>query len=246
MKKLNVVYLAVVCFALFFSSCGLGDLGCIDGDGTIETRVIDFDEIEGFELEGGMNLTITEGNDQEISIRSYPNIIDDLELGSSVRNGILKLDYDSRCITLDEDVEVFATIAALRSIESSGSSKIRTDGIFNNVTDLDLESSGSSDVILRLGDDMRFVSIDISGSGDFELSGTTERQEIEISGSGDINNFNLITQRAKVEINGSGDCELLIEEELDIDISGSGDVCYRGTPTVDSDVSGSGRVRNCN
>lgn len=247
MKNLKASFLLLFGIAIIgLTSCGGLDFGCLNEEGDVETRIIDFDEIEGFDLNSAINLTITEGADQEISIRAHGNIIDDLELGSRVRNGILKLDFESNCVTLEDDVEVFATISSLTKIETSGSSKIRTDGVFKNVSDLELESSGSSDMILELGDDMDMVTIDISGSGDFELSGITDEQEIEISGSGDIKNFDLITQRAKVEINGSGDCELQIEEELEIEISGSGDVCYRGTPTVDSEVSGSGRVRNCN
>lgn len=248
MKNLKLIFITLLGIATIgFTSCvDGGGFGCLNGDGIIESRTVDFNEVEGFELSGSMNLRITEGESQEIIIESYPNIIDDLIDGSSVNNGILDLKFGSRCVSFEEDVEIYATVAALRKIEVSGSSKVRTNGIFQNVDDLELKVSGSADMKLELGDNMDEVKIELSGTGDFDLSGAAEFQDIEISGSGNVGNFELITQDAKIEINGSGDCEIQVENTLDIKISGSGDVCYRGNASVTSDISGSGNIRNCN
>ncbi len=247
MKNLKVVFITLLGIATIgFTSCVDGGLGCLNEEGSIVSRTVDFDEVDGFELTAGMNLTIKEGADQEIIIESYDNIIDDLVDGSRVNNGILKFEYDSRCVNVDEDVEIYATVSALKKVKVSGSSSVRTDGVFQNIDDLELKVSGSGNFKMDLGDNMGEVKIDVSGSGDFELSGTAASQDIEISGSGDVENFELITQDAKIEINGSGDCQINVENTLEIEISGSGDVCYRGDASVTSDVSGTGNIRNCN
>jgi len=221
--------------------------GCTSGDGTIETRVVDLDEIDAFGLSMAATLTIKEGSEQRIEIRSYPNVIDKLLEDSRVRGGkwIIGIDGCVRGIGRDE-LEIFATVASLREVTISGSGDIFTDEIFENVEDLELKISGSGNMQLALGQNIRKITSKTSGSGNYKLSGAAEVLDITISGSGDLKAFDLESLKCDVSISGSGVCEVNVVNELDVKISGSGDVCYRGNPSVSTNINGSGDVNDCN
>ena len=88
------------------------------------------------------------------------------------------------------------------------------------------------------------IDTKISGFGSINLSGSKKSHNIEISGSGDANAFELITKKTSVNINGSGDCKVNASENLDGKISGSGDVEYKGDPKVNFRGSGSGTLKS--
>ncbi|MEN0048069.1 MAG: head GIN domain-containing protein [Bacteroidota bacterium] len=222
--------------------------GCTSGDGTIETRVVDLDEIDAFGLSMAATLTIKEGSEgQRIEIRSYPNVIDKLIEDSRVRNGKWNIGINGcvRGIGRDE-LEIFATVASLREVTISGSGDVFTDGVFENVEDLELKISGSGDMQLALGQNVRKITSKTSGSGDYKLSGAAEILDVTISGSGEMKAFDLEALKCDISVSGSGDCEVAVVDELDVRISGSGDVCYRGNPSVNTNINGSGNVNDCN
>jgi len=82
----------------------------------------------------------------------------------------------------------------------------------------------------------------ISGSGSIHLSGKTQDFTVSISGSGEINAFDLDAENVAVKISGSGDCRVTASESLDAKISGSGDVYYKGRPQINTKISGSGSL----
>lgn len=221
--------------------------GCTSGEGTIETRVVNLDDIDAFGLSMAATLIIKEGSEQSIEIRSYPNVIDKLLDDSSVSGGKWNIGINgcTRGIGRDE-LEIFATVPSLTEVTISGSGDIFTDGIFENVEDLELKISGSGNMDLDLGTNIRKITSTTSGSGNYKLSGLAEVFDITISGSGDMRAFDLETLKCDISISGSGDCEVNAVNELDVRISGSGDVCYRGNPSVNTNISGSGDVSDCN
>jgi hypothetical protein len=66
---------------------------------------------------------------------------------------------------------------------------------------------------------------------------------IQISGSGNADCGDLISDDATVRISGSGDVKLNANRSVDGNISGSGNISYKGSATeVKKHVSGSGKV----
>ncbi|MEL6717631.1 MAG: DUF2807 domain-containing protein, partial [Bacteroidota bacterium] len=151
---LGLVFLSVTQWSceteLFGNNC--------TGEGSIETRVVNLDDIDAFGLSISANLTIIEGSEQLIEIRSYSNIIDKLLDDSNVRNGKwnISLNNCNRGVDRDE-LEIFATIPSLTAISISGSGNILTDGTFENVENLDLNISGSGNMQLDLGSNIREI-----------------------------------------------------------------------------------------
>ena len=94
--------------------------------------------------------------------------------------------------------------------------------------------------------DANTVETEISGSGQILLSGSAHDHNIDISGSGDVRAYGLVTQNTWVRISGSGNSEVTVLEYLNVNVSGSGSVYYKGNPDIQANISGSGTIINRN
>jgi len=246
MNTTKFLSLFIICILLCTLSCKKEIFDCGNGEGNLETRIVELDTIEGFEIEADVKLIIVEGSPQQIQFNSYANLIDEILEDSDVDNDIWKIKFGGCPTGLNRnDVEIIATISELKEIEIKGSGQVKTQGVFNNMDDLMLKIGGSGDMELDLGATIDEVEIKVDGSGDIGLSGKANELKIEISGSGDFEGIDLETRICAIEISGSGDCQVNVEELLEIEISGSGDVCYSGVPIINSEVSGSGDIKTC-
>ena len=97
--------------------------------------------------------------------------------------------------------------------------------------------------------------VEVSGSGNISSddSFTSSSFDIDVSGSGDLDFQDIITDYLIVDISGSGDVDVASSENTEnhkIDISGSGDVNLLNMPTTHSNIkisgSGSGIVNVSN
>ena len=83
----------------------------------------------------------------------------------------------------------------------------------------------------------------ISGSGDITLNGKTTDFEVRVSGSGDVNAYDLSALNVTANVSGSADIEVTATEMIQARVSGSGDISYRGNPKkIDTKSSGSGDI----
>ena len=83
----------------------------------------------------------------------------------------------------------------------------------------------------------------MTGAGDFKLDGARQEfLDIYITGTGDVNAFDMEVDDCRVSISGAGMCELNVIESLDVQISGVGNIFYTGHPSLTSDISGVGNV----
>lgn len=103
--------------------------------------------------------------------------------------------------------------------------------------------SSSANLLVRDYDKPRLALI-MSGSGDARVQGRAEDLRIDISGSGDADLSGLEVANATINIDGSGDAEVGATGQVNVDISGSGDVNLTRRPAqLTQTVSGSGGVR---
>ena len=87
--------------------------------------------------------------------------------------------------------------------------------------------------------------VEVSGSADVDVEGLHgERFELDVSGSAD-SDLSGTVDTLVVNVSGSGEVEAraLMAKDVEVDISGSGKAEVFASDSLDADVSGSGRVR---
>jgi len=101
---------------------------------------------------------------------------------------------------------------------------------------------GSGDVDIR-DYDQPGLALTLSGSGDVTAQGSARAVTVDISGSGDADLSALQTVDADIDLSGNGDVRVGPSGRAIIDISGNGDVVLTRRPTtVSQTISGNGDV----
>lgn len=244
MKIVHFKLLAVlVATAILSTGCIVIDLnGCgretVKGSGNLvseERQVSRFNQII---LKGSGNVTLTQGDQQYLEIRTDDNIISLID--TSVKNEKLEISHNGwnlRPTTLN----FFITVSDLKGVAVTGSGDITgKDRLV--CEDLYADVSGSGDISLEL--EAAQLDSDVSGSGSIQLAGRSNSHEASITGSGKIMAFELKTKITSVKITGSGDCKVNVSEKLRAKITGSGDVRYKGHPQISTKITGSGSLEN--
>jgi len=135
-------------------------------------------------------------------------------------------------------MEVYVTTPNLDGVKLSGSGIITTDYFSSNNFMISISGSGFIDAAVDAAD----VRATISGSGKLKLSGVADESVFDISGSGEIDSYDLSVITCRARISGSGDMWVNAEQNLHANISGSGNIFYFGNPNVESHISGSGNL----
>ncbi len=214
MKTLVVTLISI---SVLFSSCLKERL---EGNGNIVTEVRSLSNFSGVVNSGSKHIHVNYGSEYKVELRGSSNLIPAYR--TRITNGDLSFYYDEVNVRYD-DLEVYVTMPAIQRANLSGSGKISINGNFPSQNNF--ESS-------------------VSGSGDIQVFGGMEVDELDvsISGSGTTNFLTMICRRAEVFISGSGNAKVNVREHLKVKISGSGKTYYSGNPTIETDISGSGKV----
>jgi cytoskeletal protein CcmA (bactofilin family) len=114
------------------------------------------------------------------------------------------------------------------SIETSGASKTQLKA---NVTgDAKLDLSGASKFKGELK--ASGATIDCSGVGFVELTGSASNLKMDVSGVSNVNAENFIVKTANIELSGNGNVTVNATDALKVNSSGMSTLNYKGTPTL--------------
>jgi len=214
---------------------------CLDGVGLVESRTYELQSFSGLELRNSAIVYITQDSVSSVQIEAQKNILDHLKIKVNAI-GELVIDNDL-CFGKHKTIKVYLHTPAMNSIKISGSGKIIGTGTFSS-NDIDYIISGSGSIDMDLN--AQNLTGKISGSGNLILSGQSNGQIFNITGSGSIDAFNCNTDACEIKISGSGNSQVFVNQQLDVTITGSGDIWYKGHPDVSSNITGSGKVHDAN
>lgn len=241
LKMYSVILLTIIVMTSCQDRGNNGLFNCIEGEGDVVTQELLINEFTGVKSRGSSEVFITQGNDFKVEVEGQQNIIDNIE--TDIQNGIWEIEFED-CQRDFEKLKIYITMPEIKDLEISGSGDMFGQDVFVvDVINLKVDGSGSIDVAVDGATD---VDARISGSGKIKLAGTTNYLGSKISGSGDLEAYELEANIGNIRISGSGDAEVTVYDELDVKIEGSGDVYYKGNPIINVDITGSGDLKNMN
>ena len=202
-------------------ACGMSYSGprAVEGSGVLASQERALEEFSAIEIASFGDVYVTVGETQSVVVETDDNILPLVE--THVNGGKLVIRTKSNTsISPKLPVRVTVTVKSLEAASIRGSGNI-------TVKDVDADT----------------FRIDLPGSGNIHVSGTTDRATISLKGSGNIQSGDLQAQSVRVELDGSGEVTVYAEARLDATIRGSGNIHYRGNPDdVNQSVPGSGNV----
>jgi len=125
--------------------------------------------------------------------------------------------------------KVYLTYVNLNKIGVSSAGDVKAENTLN--TDkLKLSLSSAGDIRLDVVADEIYVNI--SSSGNANLSGKTNYLKAGLSSAGDLNAFDLKAKIGDINVSSAGDAKVFITEEASFSSSSAGDIIYKGDPDI--------------
>jgi len=227
--------LLVIAFAFFYFNNYI-----VMGSGNIVTESFDVSDFSKVSLESQGDIFITQVDDYSLVIETDDNIMQQLTV--VVSEDTLVIGKKSQVFQLrpSDSIKIMLSMPELEKISVSGAATIKSVNQINSEK-LTLSISGAGESNLDLN--VQELNTIISGAAKSILRGKAKVHNIEISGFGEINAFELETEKTDITSSGAGEAELFVTQDLDIQISGAGDIAYKGNPSITQTVSGAGKIR---
>ena len=206
---------------LFIAGCTnhLSDPDQIVGSGRLLSQTRSLPTFTGIQVTGIAKVVIRQDTVQSLRIEADDNIVD--RVTAAVNNGLLVIGLQQGSYS-NVTINVYASMKTIDRLECVGSADFVTSGPIR--TDA---------IVCR-----------ITGAGTMTLSGTATNQTVEVTGTGDVHNFGLVSNRCSATITGLGSLELNVTQQLDAIVSGSGSIVYAGNPgVVNKTIAGLGSVK---
>lgn len=216
-------------------SCNMMD--CVSGTGASHQNTITMDPFDAIAVEGAIDVIVTKGDHQEVSIEGQSELIE--LVNTKVAGGKWHI-TTSKCYMTNAPFVVHVVTPMLSSITVEGSSSVHSADVFGS-GNTSLSTTGSGDIEVE-GINEKTLNIEVTGSGSISVRGTCTDLDGSLSGSGDLLAKELTANAAKLSVEGSGSATITAITSLEATVMGSGDVQYGGKPTVNAQVEGSGSV----
>ena len=216
-SSLSILFLLTSCFD---DDNGVSSCVQVEGQIVSETRVVD--DFHSILLQGVANVLLIQGATQSLRIETHEGVLDIVE--TTVANEVLSIDLSTCLEGSLNRLDVFMTVPDIKRLELVGVGTITMQNDFN-----------PEELIIR-----------VSGVGDINAMGATDFLEVNTSGAGNVNAFEMIAETCDVFLSGTGNVEVTVTSELNVVIDGAGNVSYKGQPTINEDIEGLGRLIDAN
>ncbi|WP_194775010.1 head GIN domain-containing protein [Pararhodonellum marinum] len=228
--------------AYFILSIGLFSCGS-GGDrysGAVETEYMELENFNKLKVEGMFNLNISQGDQESLTMKGSPEVIEKLRVTQNGDWLELSLKGKNNRFWGDNSLQIDLTLANLQELEFQGAGQIKTTQALE-VGAFRIRGEGVGNIILELDADT--VEADLDMVGNLELRGQTETFSLKNEGIGNIDASRLIANEVDVFSSGIGSVSVHCKGELTLEAHGIGSINYSGNPTkVNEKVSGIGKV----
>lgn len=194
-------------------------------------RSVSVKNIKGVTVSSGIDLYLTQGNTEALTIKGDRDLIKDVIVEQE--NGNVRIRYKEGVnwgrLFKNQSIKVYVNYKTLTSLTASGGSDVYTQ---NNLKSdvLNLRASGGSDLKLSLT--VRDLTVTVSGGSDADLKGSGENLQLTASGGSVVNAFGYVVNNAKATVSGGSDANIYVNKALEASASGGSDVNYKGNASV--------------
>jgi hypothetical protein len=244
MRKINFLFVLVLFTLVLLSVASLAFAQTTN-------KTLELSEFQSIYVNSNYTVYLKQSNKQEVKVEALTDIYSLTEI--KVENGVLMINVERKPdnpnksiwakiddIKLNPTMKVYVSVKNVNELMVNGGGKIISENSIasDNLT-LGVTGSGTMDLDIK----GKNIKTELSGSGSIILKGYASYNEIMMSGSGNMNAFNLELETAKVKVSGSGLAEISVSTSLDAIVFGTGVIKHKGnTKTVTKKQYGSGTI----
>jgi hypothetical protein len=244
MRKINFLFVLVLFTLVLLSVASLAFAQTTN-------KILELSEFQSIYVNSNYTVYLKQTNKQEVKVEALTDIYSLTEI--KVENGVLLINVERKPdnpnksiwskiddIKLNPTMKVYVSVKNVNELQVNGGGKIVSENsIASDNLSLGVAGSGTLDLDIK----GKTIRTELSGSGTIILKGYASFNDILMSGSGNLNAFNLELETAKIKNAGSGVAEVNVSNSLEAAVVGSGSVKHKGnTKTVTKKQYGAGVV----
>lgn len=187
------------------------------GSGIAATQTRILAPFTRIELAGANKLSVRVGSAQAVAVHGDDNLID--RVTTAVQDGTLLIG-NRGSFTTKQPMSVEVTVPSIENVVLSGSGSVEVHGVH-----------------------AQQLTIRVPGAGSVSVSGTVDRLDANLSGTGDVRLGDLVARDVRATVSGTGHLEVHPTQSLDASVTGVGAIVYHGHPhNLVQQVTGTGSI----
>jgi hypothetical protein len=224
MKK--ILSLTVI-LAVLISSCHYIGGERVRGNGVLKTEQRQASSFTALQVSGSSEVRLRQDSVLSVKVEGDENLLPYIEVYNEGNRLVIRTKRGYN-LKPRKGLVVYVSSPAYNNIIVSGAGEVKTENSITNAEKLNITVSGAGEIKMD-------VNAPVKGKArDFDL---------EVSGAGNINCYDLLTENTNLQISGAGDAKVYASVKLTGSVSGAGDVTYKGNPAQhDIRTSGAGSV----
>ncbi|MCR4029216.1 MULTISPECIES: head GIN domain-containing protein [Flavobacterium] len=213
----------------------------INGNGKVTTETRTTGDYDGIKIAGFFDVDLVSGKEGKITIKGEENLLAAIKVEVDGNDLKIYVEKGTQIRTSSGNkIEVTIPFEKISELSLAGSGSIHSkDSIKNDTFTINLAGSGN----FNLPVDANNLALNVSGSGKINLKGTANNFSTKLSGSGNIDATDLKSKIVEAHVSGSGNSKVTCNESITARVAGSGNIKYFGNPEKkDAKVAGSGTI----
>ena len=211
------------------------------GNGEMVTVRRSTSDFEHLKIGGNFDVLLKKGESPWVQINTDENLIGLID--AEVHNGILEITQQKKLIS-KKKIELIINYVNLKEVRVMGAALIKNEG-YLECKDLKIRMDGVGTIDLKVqGDKLEAI---LSGAGVVRLAGEIKEQELNLTGTGKLEAFDLESKECKITVGGIGGAEIFVTDKLEARIEGIGGIEYAGNPqNIITEINGLGKINRAN
>ncbi len=196
-------------------------------DPNVEKRTIG--SFHGIEVSTGIELTLTEGNMEEIAVSAETTEFRD-RIVTKVENGILKIHYDNKIGSINKrketkNLKAYVSYKVLDLLNVNTGAEVKINGVLKSSS---LELNANTGALINGEVDVTTFKVSQNTGSKITLSGKVEKLEIEGDTGSKFNGEGLSTSNCNAKVSTGAGVYISVQKELNVKASTGGFVKYKG------------------
>ena len=195
----------------------------------------------GIEVATGIELTLTQGNTEEIAVSAAKTEFRD-KIVTEVKNGILKIYYDNKIKAVNKiketkSLKAYVSYKALDRLEVNTGAAVIINGVLSSPS-LDFTANTGGGVKGEV--DIKNFKVTQNTGSKMTISGKVEKLEIEGDTGSKFDGEGLSTSNCSVKVSTGAGVYITVEKELNVKANTGGYVKYKGQAGIRDVKTGTG------
>lgn len=235
MKNSITKTIAILFVTTLLTSCGIDMFNRVNGNRNVITKSRKAnDDFKGIKVSTGIDLYITQGNRNKITVEADENLHDIII--TEVEDGVLKV-YSEKNIWKAKARKVHVTVKELNLLKATSGSDVYSKGTIET-DEISITSTSGADI--RITVDAISVETKSTSGSDIKIAGKAINHASSATSGSSIDAYDLESKNVIAKATSGADINVYASEKLDASATSGGDIDFKGNPKKINKRSSSG------